>query len=192
MGQTAAKASVQLFLPFVDDAATRRWALWVLTYTLWGPYEGEQIFYAKEPIVTPDEFLRVASHLGSGEDEVHTPLIMLLLSFARADTIGDGNRVLGPAVASIMPQIMDLIRNDKRDLRAHSAMLLAEGAIVAAAGVADFLARNLVQSDVGDIRTPWAAAIRRIAEVTTAPDDVPCGSAARPAPAQNRSGPERA
>ena len=177
MGQTAAKASVQLFLPFVDDAETRRWALQVLAWILWG-YAVDPEFSAKEPIVTPDEFRRVASHLGAGEDEVHTSLVQVLVCLARADTVGDGNRVLGAAVAAIMPQIMDLVRNKVGDwhLTAVWALLLAEGAIVGAAGVAEFLARNLVQSDVGEFRTIWTAAVCRVAEGTTAADDVLVGA----------------
>ena len=69
MGGKATKASVRLFLPFVDDAATRPYALQLLTWVLWEDYAySDPTFFAKEPIATPDEFLRLASHVGAVDD----------------------------------------------------------------------------------------------------------------------------
>ena len=179
MGRTAAKASARLFLPFVDDAATRPHALQVLMWILCGNQylHGRQYktFFAKEPIVTLDEFQRVASHLGAANDLEGVEVLRVMTCFARADTLGDGDGVLREAVASITPRIMDLIRNgvtaSRGDFCPHY-LFLAEGAIAGVAGVAELLASSVAQSDLTEYRTPWAEAVERVAEGTTAADDV--------------------
>ena len=166
MGGKATKASVRLFLPFVDDVATRRWALQLLTWILYegGAYYMDPTFFAKEPIATPDEFLRVANHLGAVDDDDHISLLRVLACLVRADTLGDGDGVLRPAVASITPRIMELIRGDK-DMGGAEFDLLAEGAIMAVPGAAELLAE----------RFP-SPAVRRVAECTDAADEVLLGA----------------
>ena len=175
MGGKATKASVRLFLPFVDDVATRRWALQLLTWILYegGAYYMDPTFFAKEPIATPDEFLRVANHLGAVDDDVHISLLRVLACLVRADTLGrtwasSGSDVgvLRPAVASITPRIMELIRGDKA-MGGAEFDLLAEGAIMAVPGAAELLAE----------RFP-SPAVRRVAECTDAADEVLLGALA--------------
>ena len=178
MGRTAAKASARLFLPFVEDAATRPYALQVLMWILCGGrYD---TFFAKEPIATLDEFQRVASHLRAANDLKGVWILRALTCFARADTLGDGDGVLREAVASITPRIMDLIRNGvtapRGDLSRPHYAFLAEGAIAGIAGVAEFLASTIAQSDLTEYRTPWDVAVDRVAEGTTAADDALVGA----------------
>ena len=172
MGGKATKASVRLFLPFVDDAATRPYALQLLTWVLWEDYAySDPTFFAKEPIVTPDEFLRVASHVGAVDDDVHISLLRVLACLVRADTLkrtwaasGSDVGVLRPAVASITPRIMALIRGDKA-MGGAEFDLLAEGAIIAVPGAVELLAE----------RFPLHA-VRRVAKSTTAADEVLLGA----------------
>ena len=165
MGRTAAKASARLFLPFVDDTATRCWALQILAWILWEDRRYvNSTFVAKEPIATPDEFRRVASHLEAVNGKEETDVVGVLACLARADTLGDGDGVLRQAVVSIAPRIMDSIRGDDRAGRAYFAFL-AEAAIAAVPGAVELLAERFPPR-----------AVRRVAEGTTAADEILLGA----------------